>query len=347
MHTLAQSATSDSSKPGLGAVLSHGVLVAAVLGLWLAPSVSLFLVAWAVFFTWATVRVSGGASTWFATGLMLACGAVPVIPLVWPAASVPLTVLAAAMATGVVPFNLWFSALERRVRPSEFQVVLLAQPGLVWLHRLVSERGDVFHGDARLVLLFGFVASALLKTGLGLVRKEPQRALSALVLSQSMLALAGAVSGEAGWSAARLLWLSMALGSVVLQGVVFELKRTHGVLTLAVDHGLAASEPGFHRLFVTMGWLMVGVPGGVAFFAEDLLFHSIVEESGVATMAFLLSAALNAVVFYRVYIGLFAGPSRVHPVKTPSSPRRRVVMAAMLLLVVVMLIGGLWPATFL
>ncbi|MFZ5440556.1 MAG: proton-conducting transporter membrane subunit, partial [Myxococcota bacterium] len=276
----------------------------------------------------------------------------PALPFVLEHAPQPLVVLAAAMAGGVVPFNLWLSGLERRARPLEFQVVLLGQPGLVWLHRFVSTHGDALHGTAHEVLLWGFVSSALLKTGLGLVRREPRRALSALVVSQSMLALAGAVTGESGWAAARLLWVAMATGTVVLQGVVFELERTYGITRLAPDHGLAAAEPALHRLFVTMGWLMVGVPGGVAFFAEDLLFHSVVEESGAATFAFLLSAALNAAVFYRVYVGLFSGPT-THPVAVPVIAqgrrwvRRRWTLAVMLAAVLVVLVGGLWPAFFL
>lgn len=332
---------------------SYAVAVGAVLGLWLAPTTATFLVAWAVLFAWATVRVAGGASTWVALVVVLASGVVPMVPLVTRFEHGPFVVLAAMMAAGVVPFHLWLSALERRARPAEFQLVLLGQPGLVWLHRFVTTHGEAFHGREHAVLLGGFVLSALVMTGFGLVRREPRRALTALVSSQSMLALSGAVSGEAGWAAARLLWLAMAAGTVVLQGVVFELERTYGVTRLAPDHGLAAAEPALHRVFVTMGWLMVGVPGGVAFFAEDLLFHSIVEESGVATFAFLLSAALNAAVFYRVYIGLFAGPTRhaaphARVVTTGRRwVRRRWTYAVMLAAVVVVLAGGLWPALFL
>ncbi len=347
MEAVGEMQDASGTPAKLSSWASHAVVAGSLLGMWLSPSTPLFLAAWVVFFGWATLRVAGGNSTWFAPVLVLATGVLPVVPLLTPLEHGPFLVLAAAMATGVFPFHLWLSALERRARPGEFQLVLLGQPGLVWLHRFVTTHGESFHGEAHDVLLAGFVASALVMTGLGLVRREPQRAISALMLSQSMLALAGAVSGEGGWVAARLLWLSMAAGTVVLQGVIHELRRTHGVLTIASDHGLAASEPALHRVFVTMGWLMVGVPGGVAFFAEDLLFHSIVEHSGVATMAFLLSAALNAVVFYRVYVGLFAGPSRKHPVVAPTTTRRRWLQVVFVALIVVVLVGGLWPALFL
>lgn len=337
--------------PQVASRVSYAVVVGAVLGLWLAPTTPLFLVAWALLFGWATARVAGGRSTWLAPAVVLACGVVPMVPLVTKLEHGPVVVLAAMMAAGVVPFHLWLSALERRARPAEFQVVLRGQPGLVWLHRFVTAHGEAFHGTAHDVLLGGFVVSALVMTGLGLVRREPRRALTALVLSQSMLALAGAVTGESGWAAARLLWVAMAAGTVVLQGVVFELERTWGVTRLAPDHGLAAAEPALHRLFITMGWLVVGVPGGMAFFAEDLLFHSIVEESGVATVAFLLSAALNAAVFYRVYVGLFSGPS-VHAAAPRVTVgrrwvRRRWTLMVMLAAVLVVLVGGLWPAAFL
>jgi NADH:ubiquinone oxidoreductase subunit 2 (subunit N) len=333
--------------PASAPASSLPVVLAAVLGLWLAPSTPLFLAAWALLFAWATARVAGRPSTPLAPALVLACGVVPVIPLLSRGAPAPLVVLAAAMAAGVVPFHLWLSALERRAPPREFLVVLLGQPGLVWLHRYVTAHGEAFHGATRDVLLGGFVLSALVMTGLGLVRREPRRALAALASSQSMLALAGAVTGERGWAAARLLWISLTSGSAVLHAVVFALERRYDVRRLAQDHGLAAAEPSLHRVFVTMGWLMVGVPGGIAFFAEDLLFHAIVEESALATLAFLLSAALNAAVFYRVYLGLFSGPATRPP--RPDAPAETSPggVAWMLAAVLLVILGGVAPGWFL
>jgi formate hydrogenlyase subunit 3/multisubunit Na+/H+ antiporter MnhD subunit len=255
----------------------------------------------------------------------------------------PLPALAVIIAAGVVPFHLWLTALEHRLTPAELQVVLVAQPGLAFLHRWESLHHAELPGASW--ALAALVVSALAQTGLGLIRTSPRRALNALTFSQSALLVAGAVAHEAGWQAARLLWLSLAVGTLVLHSIAGELERTWGVHRLAPDNGLAAVEPMLHRSFVAMGFLFVGIPGGAAFFAEDLLFHSLVETNVTATVVFLAAVALNAVVFYRLYLGLFAGPTRPRtPHPTLRSPSLGYVYLALLGVVV---LGGLWPGLFL
>ncbi|MBE2248685.1 MAG: hypothetical protein IAE78_03975 [Myxococcus sp.] len=331
----------DAAAPvaGLSPRASVVLGLGAAAGLWLAPT-PLFLVAWVAFFGWLLARVARSRHL-LSAALVGVAGLLPGVTWALGIDAGPLPPVAVMVAGGVLPFHLWFTALEHRLRPSELQVVLVAQPGVAFLHRWVTEHHD--HLPGQRWVLAGFVVTALAQTGLGLVRASPRRALTALTLSQSALLLAGAVAHEAGWQAARLLWLSLAAGAVVLHSVAHELERKYGATTLAPAHGLAAAEPMLHRAFVGMGWLFVGLPGGVAFFAEDLLFHALVETSVAATFAFLGSVALNAVVFYRVYLGLFAGPAR-RPAVTPPSRRGAWVYLALLAVVVA---GGLCPQLFL
>ncbi len=59
-------------------------------------------------------------------------------------------------------------------------------------------------------------------------------------------------------------------------------------------------EPALHAAFVACGWAFVGVPGGKAFFAEDLLFYELVHAAPLATILLVATTGCNAVALYRV-----------------------------------------------
>ncbi|WP_257453802.1 proton-conducting transporter transmembrane domain-containing protein [Archangium lipolyticum] len=328
--------------------LSVGLI--ATVGVWVSPTRPLFVASWVLLFAWACVRAGMGGRE-RATRL-------PVLPLLagllttglalWGTPSQPLAALGAAVAGGVMPFHLWLESLRRRLGYQEFLLLLLCQPGVVWLHRFVEGNPTVLHGGLGNVLLVLFVVSALLQSGLGLVRREPARAITAITLSQSCLLMAGAFSGHVGWQAARTLLVATVAGTLVLLSVIGMLRDTYGIERLAPDNGLADVASDLHRLFLAMGWLFVGLPGGLAFFAEDLLFHALLERSTAATLGFLLASGLNAIVFYRVYLGLFCGNTRLElrealPPRTASRRRRVVLLTVVTALV---LLGGLAPALF-
>jgi NADH:ubiquinone oxidoreductase subunit 4 (subunit M) len=328
---------------------SWGVGAAAALGIWVAPTRPLFIVAWVAFFVWLCVRASvGGPGRSARLPLLpMAAGLVTTVLAIWTSPGQPFAVLGAAVAGGLLPFHLWVEDLRRRLPWQEFMLLLLCQPGVAWLHRAVGENPSALTGSLGTVVLVLFVASALVQSGLGLVRKEPTRAISAITFSQSWLLMAGAFAGHIGWESARVLLLSTIAGSFVLVAITGLLQDTYGVRQLAPDNGLAEVAPDLHRLFIAMGWLFVGLPGGLAFFAEDLLFHALLEYSLTATLGFLLATALNGIVFYRVYAGLFCGPTRPELRDPPSSAASRRWRVALLTAVTgLVILGGFVPSLF-
>jgi NADH:ubiquinone oxidoreductase subunit 2 (subunit N) len=322
----------------------------AAVGVWAAPTTPLFVASWVLLFTWACVRAGSarrGRPARLPVPVMLA-GLLTTGLALWGAPSRPLAALGVAVAGGALPFHLWQEDLRRRLSRQEFLLLLLSQPGLVWLHRFMGAHPAVREGALARALLLAFVASAVLHAGLGLVRKEPARALSAITLSQASLLMAGTFAGPTGWTGARMLLVGTVAGSAVLLSIIHELRDTYGVDRLAPDHGLAEVAPDLNRLFIAMGWLFVGLPGGITFFAEDLLFHALLEHSTAATVGLLFASGLNAVAFYRVYTGLFCGPTRPELrdaalARSPASGRRRVFLTAVTALVI---LGGLAPSLF-
>ncbi|QRO00228.1 hypothetical protein JRI60_14990 [Archangium violaceum] len=324
-------------------------LIAAV-GIWVAPTRPLFVASWVLLFAWACVRAGRGGRGKAAKFpvLPVLAGLLTTGLALWGTPSQPFAALGAAVAGGVMPFHLWLEGLRRRLKHTEFLLLLLCQPGVVWLHRFVEGNPTLLHGGLGNVLLVLFVVSALLQSGLGLVRREPARAIIAITLSQSCLLMAGAFSGHVGWQAARMLLIATVAGSLVLLSVVGLARDAYGIERLAPDNGLADVAPDLHRLFLAMGWFFVGLPGGIAFFAEDLLFHALLEESTAATLGFLFASGLNAIVFYRVYAGLFCGTARLElrEARTPrtASRRRRVVLLTVVTALVIL--GGIAPTLF-
>lgn len=324
-------------------------LLAAV-GLWVAPTRALFVIAWGVLFAWACARAALNRRARGSSRLVLlplVAGGVTTGLMLWDSPPRALAVLGAAVATGAMPLHLWLEGLRRRLQPSEFLLLLLCQPGVVWLHRFLESHPTALEGGVGQGLRGLLVVSALVQTGLGLVRKEPARALAAITLSQACLVMAGLLSGPTGWHAARAMLLSLVAGTLVLQLITGALRDTYGIERLAPDHGLADVAPELHRLFLAMGWLFVGLPGGLGYFAEDLLFHSLLEHSLGATAGFLLATGLNAIVFYRVYVGLFCGTPRSEPRTVPEptvAHRWRVRLLTAVTAGVVL--GGLAPALF-
>jgi NADH:ubiquinone oxidoreductase subunit 4 (subunit M) len=328
-----------------GARAGRAVAVALALALWFAPSAATTALAWLAFWAWAFARTlpwRGARKPWLALAAVVVCVvpfAVPNAPPGWIAAGL-------ALGAGALPAHLWLEDFRRSARRDDFAVVLVAQPAIALLHGYLQAHPQALDelSVERLQLLF--VATSILHAGLGLVRREPELALGAIVQSQAALVLTGAAAGEAGWSSARMMLASLMLSSFVLLSVLAELRRRFDVLVLSPRHALVAAAPGLHRLFLVCGWLFIGMPGGLAFFAEDLLLHALLEHSLAATLGFVVAAALNAIVFYKVYLGLFSGPSRPASTIPPRAPTERWRFALLTFGVAALVLFGLAPSLF-
>jgi len=280
--------------------------------IWFAPNGAPFLGAWLALSAWLWWRAGASAlprRPWFAVAALT----VAPLPLAWEGCPGWLAATCLALGAGAVPFHLWLEDARRSLRRAEFALLLVAQPGVGLLHRWLDAHPHQMDASSVNALQLLFVASAVAHSGLALVREEQERVISSIVLSQSALILAGALGEEHGWVAARTLLVSASIASAVLLTILIELRRLHGTSRLSHRHALADVEPTLHAVFVACGWAFVGVPGGVAFFAEDLLFHELVHAAPLATILFVATTGFNAIAFYRVYLGTFCGTRRNGP----------------------------------
>lgn len=274
-------------------------------------------------------------------------GMLPWLPLsaallhgLWPQ-SAAAAVTALVLVGGAFPTHLWLAALRERLPPDRFLLLLLTQPGLALAVHVLDPQTVMLDRELHFQLTTWFLVTALLRTSFALVRSSPLAVLYELVGSQAAMLLAGALASEHGFAAEYLMLAGTTLGGAALGLLLADLTARYPLDQLRHDHGLADQERQVCRLFVVAGFLLVGLPGGIVFFAEDLLFHQLVQHSLGHAAAMVLATALNAVGFYRLYLGVFAG--RMRPGLVRRGPAPRGLLAVATLLVVATLVGGLWP----
>lgn len=255
--------------------------------------------------------------------------------------SAPIALLTLGLVGGAFPAQLWLEALRFRLPSNEFLVLVLAQPGLATAVHVLGPQTVMLAPDERLLLAGWFVLGAFVQTGLSLVRTQPVRAVFALGLSQASLLIAGAMVSTNGYDAVFAMLVGTDLGLAGLVLVIAELQRRYPFDHLAPDNGLAESEPALARLFLVIGWFFSGLPGGVIFFAEDLVFHALVEHSNWLTAGMIFASVLNGVGFYRVYLGVFSG--RTRPGLSPAGAPRRWLPGLLRLMLVATLVFGFLP----
>lgn len=114
-------------------------------------------------------------------------------------------------------------------------------------------------------------------------------------------------------------------------------------ISLAKYLGLASQMPRLAVFFAVCGLTLVGIPGTLGFFAEDLLLHGTLESHPQIGLLLPLAMALNAIHIFRLFARLFLG-SRGSKVPLPDAlPRGHWALAACVLFLV---LGGLMPGRF-
>ncbi|MBC7173873.1 MAG: hypothetical protein H5U40_15640, partial [Polyangiaceae bacterium] len=85
-----------------------------------------------------------------------------------------------------------------------------------------------------------------------------------------------------------------------------------GELPLDRYSGGHEQTPGLAGLFLLLGLASVGLPGTLAFVAEDLVFHAALEHRPWVGIAMVVTTALNGISVFRLYLHLFGGATRRH-----------------------------------
>jgi NADH-quinone oxidoreductase subunit M len=228
-----------------------------------------------------------------------------------------LVLTAVLLRKGVFPLHLWTGMLTRALPIVPLVFFLNAHTGVFIAVRVLIPLSP---NDARTFLpAVGYFAlfSTLILAVSGLARRDPRRIVVAVLLSQSSAVLVGVATGNSlGVTGALVLVQAIAVGSMGLAIAIRALVvRFSGELPEGRWLGLASVAPRLSVFVALTGLACVGFPGTLAFCAEDLLLHGVVEAHRDLSAGIAIATALNAINIVMLYASTFLGKARVSHVR--------------------------------
>ncbi|MCW5980007.1 MAG: hypothetical protein KIT09_18135 [Bryobacteraceae bacterium] len=254
-----------------------------------------------------------------------------------------LLVLAVILRKGICPAHAWVADAAESGPLVPTALLLNGHLGALVVAKLLV---PLFPDAAR--NLFPALSHLALATALyvairALSETAPRRLLALLALSQSACILAGLESGTAeGITGALLQWLVVTASTMGLFGILRLLEVRFGEnLTAAVHLGLAEHAPRLAVFFVVFGLALVGLPGTLSFFSQDLLIKGMLESHPLTGLLLPAAIAMNAISIFRLFTRLFLGKRRTgFTVMADALPRERWILTVGVLFVA---LGGLFP----
>lgn len=250
---------------------------------------------------------------------------------------------ASAFRSGLVPLHSWLPALTERAKVP-VSVLRFAMPlGPVLMARAVAPLSKAVGDDDLQIFSIWAVLSALYLALVGLVQSDLKRALGFVLTSQSALLLFGVSSDDAESIHGALLGAvasSLAAAGLLLLAAALTARTGTSDLTRLRGQGRAYGV--MATLFFLSASATIGLPGGLAFVAEDLLLHGLLRAHPLSALLLLLVTVLNGITLLRLFFCAFQGPiARRDIQRTRDLTLREGLVVALLLAST--FAGGLFP----
>lgn len=259
--------------------------------------------------------------------------------------SFALLMLAILLRKGIFPFQFWFPVAAGRGPLLKTVLFFNAHLGAFLVARIAfpSMPGASHEGLGPLFDLA--LLTAVITSLMAMVEQTPRRVLALLAVSHGSFILTGLETGTVeGFTGAMIYWIVVAIATTVIFLVLRMLEvRTTGGFLLDRFHGFGARTPRFAAFFAVCALALVGLPGTLGFWAEDLLLQGALSSHPQLGLMLPIATAINAVTFLRAFARLFLGQRawRV-PALSDAIPRERWVLAAG---VVIVVLWGLLPGS--
>jgi len=221
----------------------------------------------------------------------------------------PLLVLGIMVREGIFPFHAWVPRFFVRAPLGSALVFVQPQLGAYVLARWVV--ADPLGGSASWLLDVLGVVTMLYGAALALGQRSARRALGYLAVSQSALVLLGlADGGLLGATGALLVIVAVGLAQTGFGLAISATEARRGPLRLDVESGGFSSTPALAGATLMLGLASIGLPGTLAFVAEDLVFHATLEARPWVGVVMVLATAINGIAVLRIAFRLFGGRTR-------------------------------------
>lgn len=187
------------------------------------------------------------------------------------------------------------------------------------------------------------LVSALYHSIVALSQRDLRRAVAFVITSYLALVLVGlGSSGPEGLHGSMLQMLSIGLVALGLVLTISWIEARTGTTDLRELRGLVRDFPKLAWVFFLFSLASVGVPGSVAWVADDLLLHSLLFHHPVIAALMRVVVVLNGITVLRVFFQVFFGAPRAQSAAGVGDllPREQVVAYSVVALIALL---GLAP----
>lgn len=210
----------------------------------------------------------------------------------------------------IIPFHSWLPLVIERGPTGIVSLIAGSHMGAVLILRILPFTRDAATTDFPVLAAIA-LTSALYAALVALGQREIRRALGFIATSQLafvVVGLAEARTESVHGALLQIVTTGLTLtGLLIITSAVEVRAGTHDIARLG---GLASRFPRMSVAFLLLGLSAIGMPGTLAFVAEDLLLHGLLHTHPVIATLLLVTTVLNGITLLRLFLQGFLGPSR-------------------------------------
>lgn len=218
-----------------------------------------------------------------------------------------LAITALLMRQSQFPFHMWLHEVQisRTLYPSLVFFTTLQTGFLVYaksfLHTYTS---SILHQFIPTLT----IGSGLLLAVYAIKNKDILTKHLMIIISQSSLPLAAYHSFSSTSATGGLMFaMVIALSGIVFGLLAFHIYTQKNITSLDEYHSLYRSNKNLAAIYFVCGFSLVGLPFTVGYFAEDILFHGLIETSTFLAPLYIVMTAINGynvfLAFNRIFFG--------------------------------------------
>lgn len=218
-----------------------------------------------------------------------------------------IAITALLLRQGQFPFYMWYREVKhyREMFPTMLYFTILQTGFIVYAETSLH----TYHSHA----LDTFIPALTLGTGLllsvyALREKDSLTKHLLLIMSQACLPLASYHSFSSTSATGGLLFaMTIALSGSIYGLFAFHFFKQKKISTLDKYYSLYRANKNLAAIYFVCGFSLVGLPFTIGYFAEDILFHGIIETSTTLAPLYIIMAALNGYTVFYTFNRLFFG----------------------------------------